>query len=981
MSATATMAEPEPGMAKTESNIGHDLTKLPVIGPEFADCARCELKDQCDRGAWAPAYRPKKFNGLMFIGEGAGAQEVAQKEPFVGRAGQLLRALCDESSVGLNRDECYITNATLCMPRSKQKSLNEDFPHAIYSCLPRLEKEISLVRPRVIVALGAAALISVTGYEEIKKKRVPLECTCNSARRIFAVQCTSKRKDTGQKCTWYLRGRGTDLTNADTAGLLAARPGYCPECNASLAKQAPKFIKCPICKGLKTTEHEHKEFVHDFNISDIAGGVLRAEKLASHFDEFGVAFIIPTYHPAFLLRPPPEGRRVMAGQFAVEPVLKHFAKARRLLSQNLKWDVRHEVTTDPAVIDDYTKHDLNYAVDIETEAWGFEVDDKTGERKEVQLDATNSWAVSKIKCIGIGAVAKGHMLVVDTREAGPLLIAALKRFLENPARRKTMMNGIYDYTVIRRLWAIDTKGYVDDVQTAHHALYPDEDLNLAHQAFAYTDSEAWKPARKVKGAEVHESFEELALYNARDVYNTDAVRESQGADNGRARPGSLLVQEGCDLAYEIDMVKQRMAVRASWVGMPIDMDALNAIGVESRHKANEALYHMQRIINDPAFNPDSYPQLCHVLFADNGPLRLVPPGKTESGSPSTSKEDLAKLSEHPFVQHLLKYRESDKVLGTFVLGEDLKPGPDGRIHPNWKVHGTVTGRWSSSPNFQNWPKWIRACVVAPRGRRIVGADYSQLELRILAALCNDQKLIKLCIEADEDRKLEPDCDPHSYVASKVFGEGFTRLSLKSEAHLSDKKIKCKCETCTRKALRDIAKRVIYGLNYGAGAPTVLASIYAGGYEGPPVTLQLIERTKNIIFTEFAGIPIWRDNAYKTACTTREVRSPIIGRRRVFPLGDVSQSVVYNYPIQSGGADIIDSRLEILDEKIRTIDPSAELIAQVHDAVYFECAEHLAKPVADLIEKTLSCEFSLVRGGIEMPFPAAAAIAQNWKEAA
>lgn len=971
-----TKTKPQP-----TSNVGKDLTKLPVIGPKFADCSRCELQDQCDKGAWAPAYRPKKFNGLMFIGEGAGYQEVAQKEPFVGRAGQLLRALCEESSVGLNRDECYITNATLCLPQQKVKSLNQDFPNAIYSCLPRLEKEISLVRPRVIVTLGAAALISVTGYEEIKKKRVPLECTCNSARRIYAVQCTSKDKVTGVKCTWFLRGRGTDMTNADERGLLEARPANCPGCGASLANQKPKFIKCPVCKGLKTSEEETRSFEYDFNISDIAGGVLHAEKLASRFDEFGVAYIIPTFHPAFLLRPPPEGVHAMAGQFAVEPVLKHFAKARRLLTSKPKWDVRHVVTTDPAAIDEYTKHDLNYAVDVETEAFGFAVDDKTGERKEVQLDATNAWAVSKIKCIGVGSIAKGHMLVVDTREAGPDLIAGLRRFLANPKRRKTMMNGIYDYTTMRRLWGIATEGYVDDVQTAHHALYPDEDKGLAHQAFSYTDSEAWKPPRRVKGTEVHESFEELALYNARDVYNTDAVREAMGADNGRARPGSLLVQEGCDLAYEIDMVMQRIAVRASWVGMPIDMDALNAIGVESRHKANEALYHMQRIINDPAFNPDSYPQLVYTLFDPNGPLRLIPPGKTDKGQPSTSKDDLAKLAEQPFVQHLLKYRESDKVLGTFVLGEDLKPASDGRIHPNWKVHGTVTGRWSSSPNFQNWPKWIRACVVAPKGRKIVGADYAQLELRILAALCNDPKLIKLCIEADESRKLEADYDPHAYVASRVFGDAFIKLSLNSQAHLQDKKIKCKCETCTRKALRDIAKRVIYGLNYGAGAATVLASIYAGGYEGPPVTLQLIERTKNIIFAEFKGIPVWRDNAYKTACKEREIRSPIIGRRRVFPLGDVAQSVVYNYPIQSGGADIINSRLEILDEKIRQVDPTAELIAQVHDAVYFECAEHLAKQVSDLVEKTLSCEFALVRGGTEMPFPAAAAVAQTWKDAA
>ena len=91
---------------------GADTTKLPIFTEELGDCGNCGLKGQLDRKLTAYAYRPDKFNGLMIIGEGPGQQEVAQGRPFVGRSGKLLRELL--KTIGLDLDECYITNATLC---------------------------------------------------------------------------------------------------------------------------------------------------------------------------------------------------------------------------------------------------------------------------------------------------------------------------------------------------------------------------------------------------------------------------------------------------------------------------------------------------------------------------------------------------------------------------------------------------------------------------------------------------------------------------------------------------------------------------------------------------------------------------------------------------------------------------------------------------------------------------------------------------
>jgi len=282
---------------------------------------------------------------------------------------------------------------------------------------------------------------------------------------------------------------------------------------------------------------------------------------------------------------------------------------------------------------------------------------------------------------------------------------------------------------------------------------------------------------------------------------------------------------------------------------------------------------------------------------------------------------------------------------------------------------------------QNWPKWMRAVFVAPPGRKLVGADQAQLEMRIIANLSGDKNLIERCMNAREDDKLNPDCDPHSYVASFVFGATFTSLDRFDKSHTKPQpgEPKCKCQKCKRSTLRDVNKRTIYGLNYGAGGQTVLDAIYNGGYDGPPLTLPFIERVTKTYFRLFPGVPTWRDKTFRDAQANREVRSPLYGRRRIFPLGDVEASVVYNYPIQSGGADVMAFGLARLRKALPLIDPTAVIIAQIHDAVYVECDETKAEAVAKCVEDSLTCEFAFTPGGTPMKYVATAAIGTNLAE--
>ena len=260
-----------------------NLTTLPIFTEAYANCASCSLKPQCDKGLTAYAYRSAKFNGLMIIGEGPGQQEVAEGRPFVGQSGKLLRALL--SSVGVEMDDCYLTNATQCKPPPKNDALHKLFPDAIPNCLSRLEAEIEAVRPRVIVTLGAASLISLIGYDRTVIKRTPFECEggCDANRKVGPViECLNKVKSAdgtkAEKCgrMHFIPGSTKDIVNGIQLEALKAKG--CEVCHQPFKNARPKMVKCPTCNGLKTRAEEVTYFEYDYSLSAVAGAMFQPGK-------------------------------------------------------------------------------------------------------------------------------------------------------------------------------------------------------------------------------------------------------------------------------------------------------------------------------------------------------------------------------------------------------------------------------------------------------------------------------------------------------------------------------------------------------------------------------------------------------------------------------------------------------------------------------------------------------------------------------
>jgi len=930
-----------------------------VFDDRLADCHTCELQKRRAQ-TMCLAQRPAEFNGLMIVGEGPGSNEARLKTPFVGTSGQLLDRLLQLA--GIERKHTWITNATLCFPdlgerysKPKQKGkkagrFTDDFPNAVPSCSPRLHTEIEIARPRVILALGDAALTALTGgWVDVETKELVVCETCAGTLHL----------------PWWKCGvcKAANLLAPFTAKDATVYGIPCHQCQWIPSETAGVKVfktkkKCPSCDGKKYAKKVVPQWLCDHRISFVAGGVFRAQQLG--YPE-GVEYIIPTYHPSFLLRKAEtKGDRAMGGQFLASAALEHIKKAARLLTEEPRWSLKYRVVRTVDELRQYLREKPAHArfttVDIET-------------------DAKEEFDVTRIKCVGLhhehheeAAVIVTEDVDVEPRRAlhrNHPLVAELCAWLVDAEQEKTLQNGAYDTQVFWAMWGIEVAGWTRDTLLAHNTVAPDEPHDLSHIAFTYSDVPPWKPPKKKGGIDSFQTDDELYHYNATDCVATTVSMQFLERE---------MAKERTEFVHQLDITKTVIARGMDRAGLPVDLDRWNLRRNEVAEKEAIALNAMRAIIDKPDFNPNSHPQLSWALFDPSGPLKLIPGTFTETGAPGTDASALAKHHEHEFVQHLLRYREFGKLHGTYFGRIDPSTGQqtsgiiiqaDRRLYCTWNPRGARTGRWSSSPNFQNWPMDMRDVVFVPTGRKLIGADLSQAELRVIAALSGDEAMIAKCMNAREDAKLDPQWDPHSYVASFAF-PNYVQLFAQGE--------KAVC-----KALREVAKTVIYAMNYGAGAETIWRGIYDKGYSGPPISVEMVRRVMEAYFRAFPRVREYVERTLGEALRSGYVRDALIGRLRVFPLGDVDSTIAKNFGIQATVASMMDMSLVELATNLPHVDPTAMILAQVHDAVYLEVDEDRADDCAKLLSDAMSQSLQLVEGAPFMDFPATAKIGDRWSE--
>lgn len=390
-------------------------------------------------------------------------------------------------------------------------------------------------------------------------------------------------------------------------------------------------------------------------------------------------------------------------------------------------------------------------------------------------------------------------------------------------------------------------------------------------------------------------------------------------------------------------VAKILAEMESW-GVRLDVDGLAEFSRELEEKLADCLARCWEAAGRE-FNVASPKQLAQVLFSE---LELPVIKRTKTG-PSTDHEVLEKLAEqHPLPALILEHRSLAKLKGTYVDTLPLLVGKDGRLHTTFDQSGTATGRLASSePNLMNIPirtemgKRIRRAFVADPGYVLLSADYSQIELRILAHVSGDPVL---------SEALRAGADIHNRTAAEVFGVP---------------------EDAVPPEQREIAKMVNYAVAYGLTAFGLSARLDIPGAEASAIIKRYFER--------YAGIQAWIDRTLETAKESGYVSS-IYGRRRYLPdlrsrngaLRQAAERAAINMPIQGSAADIMKRAMILVDRALRESGSEARLLLQVHDELVVEVPEGELDAV-----RTLVCERMSAAAQLDVPLVVEASHGATW----
>lgn len=395
-------------------------------------------------------------------------------------------------------------------------------------------------------------------------------------------------------------------------------------------------------------------------------------------------------------------------------------------------------------------------------------------------------------------------------------------------------------------------------------------------------------------------------------------------------------RQAISLLREIEMPLLPVLAEMEIAGVALDVPFLQQMSLALSERLAALEQQVFEQVGQP-FNLNSPQQLSEALFKKLG---IAPPdrsAKTATGFYSTSADILESLrGQHPVVDWVLEYRELSKLKSTYVDALPLQVNPlTGRVHTSFSQTGSVTGRLASSdPNLQNIPirsevgRQVRRAFIAAPEHVLLGADYSQIELRIVAHMADDQNMLA-AFHAGQDI--------HAATAAAIFGVPIESVDSQQ---------------------RRRAKAINFGLIYGM-SPYGL-SRYAD------ITLAEAEDFVEAYFRQFPGVKAYLDRVRRLAAEQGYVET-LLGRRRYFPalkhLTDRNQRnreerEAINAPIQGTAADIIKIAMVRLPPALRSAGLSARLILQVHDELVLECPQAELHPTAALVQEVMSQAYPL-----------------------
>lgn len=543
---------------------------------------------------------------------------------------------------------------------------------------------------------------------------------------------------------------------------------------------------------------------------------------------------------------------------------------------------------------------------------------------------------------------KAHYLPVRGPEGSRLLdektvLDALRPVLADATVEKIGQNVKYDLLVLQRA-GVEIGGPVTDTMVLSYLLESGERNHSLDQLSSRLLDHAMIPISDLIGKGKNQlsmaqvDVPRVAEYAGEDA---DATWRIETLLSAKVRDEGLW-----DLYANLERPLIHVLARMETAGITVDVGLLGKLSREFAGRL-EAIETGIFALAGRTFNIGSGAQLGQVLFDE---LKLPVLQKTPGGKPSTGVEVLEELAtKHPLPKLLIQHRQLSKLKGTYLDALPLLVHADGRIHTSFNQVVAATGRLSSSdPNLQNIPtrtedgRQIRQAFVAgPTGWQLVTADYSQIELRILAHYSKDPALVKAFRE---------DRDVHSDVAAKIF-------------HVA--------EGSVDSSMRRVAKTVNFGVIYGL-SPFGLAARLG-------ITQTEAAAFIDAYFTEYAGVDAFITRTLEEALATGRVET-ILGRRR--PIDGIknttgrsrnlAERTAVNSVIQGSAADLIKRAMLAVDRRIRDQGLSARMLLQIHDELVFECPKAEVETLTRVVRKAMITALEL-----DVPLQVDVASGPNW----
>ncbi|MFS0574884.1 DNA polymerase I [Sporosarcina sp. 179-K 3D1 HS] len=519
--------------------------------------------------------------------------------------------------------------------------------------------------------------------------------------------------------------------------------------------------------------------------------------------------------------------------------------------------------------------------------------------------------------------------------------AVLKAWLEDPAKKKYTTDSKATYASLAN-HGMAIQGIDFDLLLATYIVNPSTtytDVASVAREFRYSDVQPdeavyGKGARKTKPEE--QVIAEHAARKAKAVWDLHPTVEQKLKDNGQF-----------DLYHELELPLALILGKMESTGVKVDREILLSIGKELSLK----LVDLEKMIYEIAgekFNINSPKQLGVILFEKLG---LPPIKKTKTGY-STAADVLEKLeSQHEIIGYILDYRQLGKLNSTYIEGLTREIHEDGKIHTRFQQALTTTGRLSSiNPNLQNIPirleegRKIRAAFVPSEpGWYMFAADYSQIELRVLAHMSQDEKLIEA---------FRSDADIHTKTAMDVFG-------VAPEEVTSD----------MRRAAKAVNFGIVYGISdYGLSQSLNITRKEAGNFI-------------DTYLASFPGVKQYMDTSVQDAKKQGYV-STLMNRRRYLPeitssnfnLRSFAERTAMNTPIQGSAADIIKKAMIDMDARLKAEGLKTRMLLQVHDELIFEAPEEEIEKLKVIVPEVMESAIKL-----DVPLKVDWAFGLSWYE--